>query len=139
MLESLLSGKKNQIGAVTELTSLTLRLSGMRVTEEYELLCNGNETQLNYYQMSYSGGAEQKRLMRSAAADTETVLQKLNEYGVSGWNGFHGAHPKGVKDGTMFRLEAVVNGEQRITADGSENFPKRFSDLRRWLEETLGE
>ncbi len=138
MLGSLFGKKQNEIGAVTELTSLNLRLSGMRVTEEYELLCDGETTQLSYYQMFYGDGTEQRRLMGSAAVDTATVLQKLNEYGVSGWDGFHGAHPKGVRDGTMFRLEAVVNGGARITADGSENFPQHFSDLCRWLEETLG-
>ena len=65
----------------------------------------------------------------------ETVVAKLNAYDVGSWNGFHGKHPKYVLDGTMFTLEASVNGGKRLYADGSENFPRHYHELVQWLGE----
>ena len=53
------------------------------------------------------------------------------------WDGFRGEHPKGVLDGTMFRMEATVNGGRRIRADGSQNFPKGYRELDAGIDEIL--
>lgn len=124
-------------GSVTELESLLLRLSGMRVTEEYEMTANGDETTLSYYTISYANGEDERILESRVSLDTRSVIDALNGFGFIKWDGFHGKHPKGVLDGTMFSLEAVVNGGKKLTADGSANFPKRFGEFRSWLSDSL--
>ena len=65
------------------------------------------------------------------------MLKLLNDCGISTWNGFHGKHPRGVKDGTMFNFKAKINGDTEITADGSQNFPKHYRDLTDGLYKLL--
>ena len=88
----------NNTKRITELESLNLRLSGMRITEEYEFLVNGEQTEISYYNMSYANSQEERILKKRVAIDTQTVVDKLNEFGVIKWDGFHGKHPKGVLD-----------------------------------------
>ena len=53
------------------------------------------------------------------------------------WNGFHGKHPRNVRDGEMFTFAAVVNEGEKISADGSENFPKNYRELKERLHVLL--
>ena len=53
------------------------------------------------------------------------------------WDSFHGKHPKGVLDGTMFRFEATVNSGRIIKADGSQNFPSGYRDFESGLYKIL--
>ncbi len=124
-------------GSVTELESLSLRLSGMRLTEEYEMTADGSETTLSYYTVSYASGKDERILEKSVTLDTRSVIDALNGFGFIRWDGFSGRHPKGVLDGVMFSLEAVVNGGQKLRAEGSANFPKRFGEFRSWLSDSL--
>ena len=64
-------------------------------------------------------------------------LELMNTCGVICWDGFHGKHPKNVKDGIMFDFRATVNDGQEIHADGSENFPKGYHDFVRELNKIL--
>ena len=122
---------------INDIEFLNLHLSGMRITEEYEFLVNGNETEISYYNMSYASGKEERRLIKRTTCDTQTVINSLNEFGVKKWDGFSGKHPKGVLDGTMFRLTATINGSQKLSANGSQNFPKHFHEFEAWLYELL--
>ncbi len=117
--------------------TLTLSISGMRGMTEYEIKNLGAEAEVSMYTFRYCApDGEERRLEKRAACPAETALAALNDCGVPSWNGFHGKHPRGVLDGEMFRLEAVMDGE-RIRADGSQNFPEGFRELRGWLYKTL--
>ncbi len=122
---------------ITSFECITLRLSGMRLTCEYEIKCTDSIVEINYYQFCYATGKETRQLIKSVVCDTETVLLKLNECELMRWDGFHGKHPKGVCDGTMFTLNAIVNEDKKIYADGSQNFPKHFRELEHWLNELI--
>ena len=121
---------------ITSFESLNLRFSGMRVTEEYEIISKGETSEISYYHIKY-GGEEERELQESAVCDTQDVIDILNECKVGKWNGFHGKHPKGVLDGRMFTLTAVVNQNEKIRAEGSENFPKNFNKFEEWMRNKL--
>ena len=127
---------RGEAKTITDFQSLNLRLSGMRITEEYELIADGDKTEISYYNMSYSNGSEERVLVKQTTCDTQTVVNALNDFGVMKWNGFYGKHPKGVLDGTMFSLTATVNGE-KLSANGSQNFPKHFHEFEQWLYNVL--
>ncbi len=122
---------------ISSCESLTLRLSGMRLTEEYEITCDGDTAHISHYYFTYADGSEQRELQNSTDCPSEELVDILNECGFAKWNGFSGKHPKYVTDGTMFSLKATVNGGTEIRADGSENFPKNFHTFTYWLQEKL--
>lgn len=116
---------------------ITLRLSGMRFFCEYEIVCKGETSEISRYDFKFHDGERERILDTSVTRDTSEILRVLNKCGVIGWNGFHGAHPRGVLDGTMFNFDAAVNGGVRIRADGSQNFPHHFRDFRQYIEDQL--
>jgi hypothetical protein len=128
---------KNRNHTVTDCSSLTLRLSGMRITEEYEITCDGEITKINHYYFTYSDGAEKRELVSTGVCPADEFFSVLNECNIVKWNGFYGEHPRGVTDGTMFDLTATVNGTE-ISAHGSQNFPKNFYVLENWLQTKNG-
>ena len=76
---------------------------------------------------------------KSATLKTEEMIEILNSFQISGWNGFKGKHPKNVSDGDMFRLEAVINDSEKIYAEGSANFPKGYSEFIKELNKLLND
>ena len=117
--------------------SLLLHVSGMRGSSEYEAALAGDSIDIKFYVFRFVDGDEQRQLEGQATCTTAEMLAKLDECGVSTWNGFHGAHPKHVLDGEQFRLDMEVNGGVKVHADGSANFPSGFSEFRQWLNGTL--
>ena len=124
--------KKN----ITDFEIVTVRESDMRAVREYEIVRVGDESTLSVYSISYIEDSG-RQLEKSAVLGADEVIGRLNEFGLIGWDGFRGAHPKNVSDGTMFTLNAVVNGGEKISASGSENFPRHYLDFVRWMRETL--
>ena len=122
---------------ITSVESFTLRISGMRVTEKYELTAGEDGITLSLYWMDYSTPEDRWLLQNAVTRPTAEILELLNDCELSAWDGFHGKHPKGVLDGRMFTLEAAVNGGTTIRADGSENFPAHFSELEQRFNELL--
>ncbi len=116
---------------------INLRISGMRVMQEYEILCRGDETEISLYHLYYANGKDERRIEKSAVLKTEEMIEILNSCKISGWNGFKGEHPKNVSDGDMFRLEAVINEGERIYAEGSANFPEGYSGFLKELNKLL--
>ena len=125
--------KKN----ITGFEKIIVRESGMRFQYEYEILNQGTQTEISQYSLYYQNGEDQRRKERSTQCDTGEVLDKLNEYEMMRWDGFHGKHPRNVKDGVMFTLTATVNDGQVIKAEGSENFPAHYREFMRWLNDKL--
>ena len=116
---------------------ISLRLSGMRYTTDYEIVRRGNDAELSQYSVRFTQTERTRCLEKRVVVSAKAVLQLLNDCKILAWNGFHGAHPRFVKDGTMFSLEAIVNDGAKIRADGSENFPRHYRDFTNALYEML--
>lgn len=117
-----------------------MRISGMRVTQEYEIISKEARTEISDYWMRLAGGGGMEReLQRRAFCPDSQMLELLNQCDILKWNGFHGKHPRGVLDGEIFSFEAIVNGGETIRADGSANFPKHFREFQRTIDQMLSE
>ena len=108
---------------------VTLHTSGMRYTGETEIVMKDGKAEVSQYGIRYTQNEDRRVLEKRAVCDEQTVLKLLNDCKLLSWDGFNGPHPKGVLDGTMFTLQAVVNGNQKIHASGSENFPKHYREF----------
>ena len=114
-----------------------LRTSGMRFTAEYEIVMKSGAAEVSQYQIRYTQSKDERILDKRASVSEETVLKLLNDCRILSWDGFSGAHPRGVRDGTMFGFEARVNGGRVIKASGSENFPKRYREFMNGINQIL--
>ena len=124
---------------ITSIEVVTLHLSGMRFNFEYEIVGKENKSEITKYSMRYEEENDKRIPQRSVEVPTKDVLNVMNKCRVLGWDGFHGKHPRRIKDGTMFTLTATVNGGVSINASGSHNFPKGFHEFRSFIEERLAE
>ena len=128
---------KNKETQIVSFDIVTLRTSGMRYTGETEIVMKDGNAEVSQYEIRFSQGEDRRILEKRAVCDRKKVLKLLNDCKLLSWDGFNGPHPKGVLDGTMFRLNAVVNGDKKIYASGSENFPKHYRDFTGGLYEIL--
>ena len=122
---------------ITSFSEIKLRLSGMRVTEQYEILLSGDKAEVSLYFLSYENREEKYNLQKRATVSESEMLDILNQCGVLKWNGFSGKNPPHVLDGVMFRFTAVVNDGRKIIADGSNNFPKHYREFTAALHNML--
>ena len=116
---------------------ITLRENGMRGSIEYEITSDGSTAEVVQYGIRFRYPDDERIAERQATVSIDEVLALLNSCRLLSWDGFHGAHPRGVRDGIMFSLQAVVNGGTVIKAEGSQNFPKHYSDFRDGIYEML--
>ena len=125
-------------GTIDSFETVTLHLSGMRFTTEYEIVMNGKDAEVTEYEIRYEKEKGDVRVpQRKAVCSAGTALKLLNDCELLAWDGFFGAHPKDVKDGIMFLLKATVNGGKNIRAEGSENFPEHFREFWHGLDAIL--
>jgi len=117
--------------------TVTLYTCGMRHVSEHEIVSKDGKAEVSLYAVEHSGGEKKLRLIKRAVCDEAAALKILNDCRLLSWDGFYGSHPKGVLDGTMFRMNAKVNGGREIYASGSQNFPRHFWDLSDWLNNVL--
>ena len=115
------------------------RISGMRMTREYEIISKGKVAEVSEYTIYYSGHEDERVLDRRVLCDNEMMIELLNACGIMRWDGFSGKHPFGVSDGEMFEFSALVNDGKTIRASGSENFPKYFPEFRKQINTILSE
>lgn len=116
---------------------LTLHTSDMRYYADVEIVKKGDTAEVSQYQIRHRYPENERILEKRVLVSHTMVLKLLNECKLISWDGFHGKHPRGVLDGTMFSLNAVVNGGKKIRADGSQNFPKHYRDFTDGLYEML--
>lgn len=124
---------------VTSFETVTLTLHTMRGSYVYEISNEAGRVEIGRYREVFSGEKTDLIPEQSASCDTQTFIDLMNLCGVIRWDGFHGKHPKNVLDGTMFNFTASVNNGQKISADGSANFPKGYHEFVRALNEMLAE
>ena len=113
--------------AVVSFSRITIEFSGMSHFYEVEAVCTGSVTEVSRYGRHW--GDDARYLEGKGECDTGEFVALLNGCDLVGWDGFNGEHPPGLMDGSMFRLEAVVNGDHRITAGGSGIVPGGISRL----------
>ena len=128
---------RNYRKTITSIGAMTLTLQGMRGANVYEIAHVDGRIELRRFRKVYSNGEDILELEKTTVCDTEDFIGLMNTCSVIRWDGFHGKHPKNVKDGIMFDFTAIVNDEQTIHADGSENFPKGYSEFVRELDKML--
>ena len=114
---------------IASIEIVTLRQSGMRHTTEHEIIIKNGQAEVSKYEIFFGEEEDKRELTARAVCEENRVLKLVNDCRLLSWDGFHGKHPRGVKDGTMFTLTAFVNGGRRIYASGSQNFPRRYSDF----------
>ena len=129
--------KTNSIKTITSVETMELTLRGMRGGTVYKFDTQTDPPELCRCREKYSGTEDFLELEKSIPFSHEMMIELMNTCGIPRWDGFHGAHPKNVSDGIMFRFEASVNGGHTITADGSANFPKGYNEFVRTLDEML--
>jgi len=131
MLKKILRNKCSK--KVILVKELTLTLRGMRGSTVYKIINEADKFELRLYREKFINGETVLELESSTVIDIYMFIEHMNKCGVISWDGFHGKHPRNVKDGIMFDFTAVVNDEQIISADGSENFPKGYHEFVRGL------
>ena len=124
---------------ITSYDEINYRISGMRVTREYEIISKGKVAEVSEYTIRYSNDEDDRILERRVLCDNEMMIELLNVCGIMRWDGFSGKHPFGVKDGEMLNFTASVNDGKFIRASGSQNFPKNFPEFRRQIDSILSE
>ncbi len=109
----------------------------MRGASEYEITREGEDAVVTLYGIRYAEGNKVRVPQERAVSAVPAVVELLEACRVARWDGFHGAHPKGVTDGIMFDFSASVNDGRVIRAEGSQNFPPRFHEFREGLNRLL--
>lgn len=122
---------------INSFEKITLSLSGMRIREEYEIICIDDRAQLSRYTIMYSDGKDNRRLEQRVDADCDEIIGILNNCNILKWDGFYGKNPPHVLDGTMFNFSAKVNDGKTINASGSNNFPKNYWEFQNALYDIL--
>ena len=117
--------------------TVTLEVIGMRFHDTYEIVNEPPYATVSRYRNVFIDGEDRLELDCMVTCDSREILKLLQSCSVGKWDGFHGKHPKGVRDGIMFNFVAVVNDGQIIRADGSENFPKGYTTFEQALNALL--
>lgn len=138
---TLLSACRGRKIDITSFDTVLLSETGMRASsEEWEFV--RTETGLTYTHYSgswkYNDNIDREDCIRAKITGDETfyreMLQTFIDAGMGKWNDFAGKNPIGVRDGTMFTLEAYVNEGEKIYAHGSNNYPKGYNKLKEALK-----
>ena len=95
------------------------------------------EAEVSQYAVGYRDGEKVRQLEKRAVCSAEYALKLMNKCRLLSWDGYHGKHSKGIKDGTNFILKATVNEGKEIYATGSQRFPRHYGDFRDGLREML--
>ena len=122
---------------VASVEAVTLTVRGMRGGFVYKFEAEDDRSVLLYYREVYAGEKNELVLEGSAPCGADRMTELMNSCGVIRWDGFHGKHPKNVRDGIMFTFTATVNGELTIRAEGSENFPSGYREFVQALNSML--
>ncbi len=101
---------------ITSFSEIRLKVSGMRLTEVYEILCRGDDAEVSQYWLSYKNHEDNYNLQKHVTVPAADVIDVLNQCGILKWDGFRGKNPRGVLDGTMFSFPTVQTTFRSTTA-----------------------
>lgn len=119
---------------IDSFSTIKFKLSGMRIMHEYVVECDGETSKIKD-EIPFHNNDENDKI--EIICQTQEIIDILNKCKVLSWDGFYGKHPKDVLDGTMFSLDAVVNDGKKISANGSQNFPKGFHELESFFYQKM--
>ena len=130
---------KSTLKKIETFERITITESGMRFHVEYEVLNKGDKAEVSLYDIRFGHGDEEdKRILRERGEiEMSSFMDTLKKCSVASWDHFDGPHPKNIKDGTMFRLVAIVNDGYRMYAHGSQNFPRHYHEFHDVLRQAL--
>jgi hypothetical protein len=124
---------------ITSFENVTLRISGMRAASEYVIVMKDGMAELSEYNGFHQDEGDAGTPRKRVTCGADRVLKLMNGCGLLSWDGFHGKHPKGVRDGTAFILKAAVNGGKTIFAHGSQNFPAHYREFTDGVRDILND
>lgn len=130
--------KKTKIDKIESFEKVTLKISGMRHTSEYEAVMSDGMAELSEYSEVYSNSKDARKLERRAVFAPEIFVSLMNDCRFASWDGFSGVNSR-VLDGYMFTLTATVNGGGRIYAHGSNKSPNGYSEFVEGMNRLLDE
>ena len=70
---------------ITSFSEIRLKVSGMRLTEVYEILCCGDDAEVSQYWLSYKNHEDNYNLQKRVTVPAADVIDVLNECGVLKW------------------------------------------------------
>lgn len=114
---------ENNCSAIVEVLEAEKTNNGIRLTRAYENISNDERTVV--------------REINGDEALLNEVQTKLGQLKVEKWNGFKGSNPPDILDGTSMNFECTMSDGSRITAYGSNNFPKNYNEVHRYLFDML--
>ena len=126
-----------------EFKRITLSETGtMAWTRETEVLKTLKGMEASLYEGSWRfNKGESRRSCRTGhgswgKSEYSNLAAKLDKLGVASWDGFSESDPN-VMDGSSFSLEIELADGKRITAHGTNAYPKGFHDLEALLDEAV--
>ena len=92
---------------------ITLHTSGMRYSADFEIVMKGGVAEVFQYQIRHRYPENERILEKRVSVGNDKTPVLLNNCKLLSRDGFHGKHPRGVLDGIMFSLNAIVNGGKK--------------------------
>ena len=93
---------------------ITLHTSGMRYSADFEIVMKGGVAEVFQYQIRHRYPENERILEKRVSVGNDKTPVLLNNCKLLSRDGFHGKHPRGVLDGIMFSLNAIVNGGKKV-------------------------
>lgn len=136
-------------GDPMEFESFSLSESGTTAeTHVYEGYKTADGVHLEYYisqsiwDNSISGYTETRITVRSVDGNEalyQTLCTLFGDCKIDKWANFKGSNPPNVLDGSSMSFQAVLADGTKITADGTNNFPKNFRAFSNELHKLINE
>ena len=131
---------------ITSFKSFRLSITTDAAGEDiYEAICEEDHTTLQHYHLlqfwdsSLDDYAEQRFDEVSVEGGeelTKQILDLLNEYDISSWDGFYESDDN-VCDGGGFSFSLILGDQTEISAGGSNAYPKGYTGFKNSLYELI--
>lgn len=111
---------ENNCSAINSVLEVEKTEDGVRLVRAYENMSMDDE----------------RTVVREINGDKELLseIQKtLGGYGVESWDGFRGANPPDILDGTSMSFECTMSDGRKLSAYGSNNFPKNYGAVHNYV------
>ena len=104
---------------ITSYESVFMRISGMRLTQEYEILHKDSGSEISdYWMRCASSGGMERDLQRRAFCPDSQMLELLNQCDIMKWDGFHGKFPSVQSSVSLWNFGDRIRSRSKAT-DGN--------------------
>lgn len=114
---------ENNCSAIEEVFEIEKTESGVKLSKIYLNISN-----------------DERQVVREINGDKtllRNIQEKLGDYGVEKWDGFHGANPPDILDGSSMSFNCTMSDGRKLSASGSNNFPKNYGAVRSYFYDLL--